>query len=189
MTDTGKGFWQTVPGMITAVAALITAIGGVLGILVQSGVIGGGDDDASLVTTPAAGDTPAPGKGDGGTSEGPPTDPTGESALVPWAEATATLVRNDGTRTTVKAATVTIACEAENLTFENGQRLSLERVRNVRFDAIYYENSSADGVVTLLDGRRLTDPIHTWNCPVSGTSDLGALDVDLEEIRRIEFHR
>ena len=28
-----------------------------------------------------------------------------------------------------------------------------------------HERGSADGVVTLLDGKKLTDPIHTWNLP------------------------
>ena len=39
MGDTGKSFWRTAPGVITAVATLITAIGGVLGILIQNGII------------------------------------------------------------------------------------------------------------------------------------------------------
>jgi hypothetical protein len=107
----------------------------------------------------------------------------------PWAQATATLVRQDGSSATVKAATVGLACTTETLAFKNGQRVKLELVRSIQFNAIYLENASADGVVTLLDGRELTDPIHTWNCPITGANELGKLEIKLNDIKRIDFHR
>lgn len=189
MAETEKGFWQTAPGMIAAVAALITALGGVLGILVQNDVIGRGSDGQTSGTTPVVAGTPGEGERDHASSGATTTPPTSESALVPWDQATATLVRNDGTSATVMAPTVGLACDTQNLAFENGQRIRLELVRSIQFEAIYLENSSADGVVTLLDGRQLTDPIHTWNCPVSGTNELGPVEIELEDIERIEFHR
>ena len=184
MATTGKSFWQTAPGVITAVAALITALGGVLGILVQNGMIGGTNErrTQAVAHTPVAGDSPR-------VPEASITQPTNSSTLIPWAKATATLVRMDGTSTIVKAPTVGLACDTENLAFKNGQRISLERVRSIQFDAIYLENSSADGLVTLLDGRELIDPIHTWNCPVSGTNELGPIQIQLKDIKRIDFHR
>ena len=184
MADTGKSFWQTAPGVITAVAALITAIGGVLGILVQNGIIRGATEQR---TQPVA-HTPI-GPGSHGSPEVRTTQSADASTLIPWVKATATLVRKDGTSATVKAPTVGLACATENLAFKNGQRVSLERVRSIRFDAIYLENSSADGVVTLLDGRELTDPIHTWNCPITGTNELGSIEIQLKDIKRIDFQR
>ena len=47
MSETGKSFWQTAPGVISAVATLITALGGVLAILVQNEVIGGASGGGS----------------------------------------------------------------------------------------------------------------------------------------------
>jgi hypothetical protein len=185
MAETEKSFWHTAAGVITAVAALITAIGGVLAILVQNGVIGGDRDGEKQVVVGAPGGARA-----GEALSGDTTAPsTPASALTPWAKATATLTRKDGTSATVKAPTVGLACDTGTLAFENGQRVSLELVRSIRFDAIYTENSSADGVVTLLDGREQTDPIHTWNCPVTGATELGPLEVKLADIKRIDFHR
>jgi hypothetical protein len=109
--------------------------------------------------------------------------------LIPWDTASAILVRRDGTTATVKAPTLGLACATDNLAFKNGQRVRLDLVRSIRFDAVYRENGSADGVVTLLDGRELTDPIHTWNCPVTGSNELGRLQIDLGDIRRIDFQR
>lgn len=44
--DNRQNFWQTIPGIITAIAGLTTAVGGVLGVLVNAGVIGGRHDGA-----------------------------------------------------------------------------------------------------------------------------------------------
>lgn len=188
VAETEKSFWQTVPGVITAVAALLTALGGLLGVLVQTGLIGGSDDEVPAGTTPVV--AGAPGGASSGTEAGG-TRPSGADAstLIPWVEASATLVRRDGTSAKVKAATVGLACDTGNLAFKNGQGVSLELVRSIDFSAVYTENASADGVVALLDGRQLTDPISTRNCPVSGTNDLGRVDIRLEDIDRIDFHR
>src|SRR5688500_14980679 len=104
MTETGKSFWQTTTGMITAIAALITAIGGVLGILVQNDIIGRASDarPAEAITARGGGNSHAPRDGTG--------PPTNTSTLIPWDRATATLVRKDGTSATVKAPTVGLAC-------------------------------------------------------------------------------
>lgn len=189
MAETAKGFWHTVPGMITAVAALITAIGGLLGILIQNDVIGWGRDDQQLSVPQDSAGTPGGGNADRPAPETTASPPTDAQDLIPWDRATADLVRQDGTSTTVKATTVGLACDRERLHFENGQEIGLEIVRSIQFDAIYTDSSSADGVVTLLDGRELTDPIHTWNCPVLAQNELGRVDIPLENIRRIEFHR
>ena len=184
MTESGKSFWQTTTGLITAVATLVTAVGGLLGILIQNGIIGGAQDGkpAAAVSTGAAGEHEA-------TPEVTPGPPPETPAVIPWNRATVTLLRKDGTSATVKAPTVGLACNPGVLKFENGQTVSLELVRSIQFDAIFLENSSADGAVTLLDGRELTDPIDTWNCPVSGTNELGPVQIKLEDIKRIDFHR
>jgi hypothetical protein len=180
MAETGKSFWHTAAGMITAVAALVTALGGVLAILVQNDVIAWGSGDESSVVASSPG---------GESNDQTVAGVTTKASQLPWDRATATLVRKDGGSTTVKAATVGLACAFETLIFENGQRLSLELVRSIQFDAIYLENSSADGVVTLLDGQKLTDPIHTWNCPVMAANQMGSLEIPLKDIKRIDFNR
>ncbi len=65
MSD-GKSFWSTVPGVITGVASVVTAIVGLLGISVQAGWIGGGGGDETVAsstdgaTTTAAGAATTP---------------------------------------------------------------------------------------------------------------------------------
>lgn len=189
MEETPKSFWHTVPGVITAVAALITAVGGLLGILIQNDVIGWGKDGQQLSTTQGSAGTPGGGNDDQAVPTAMTTPTPNGTGFIPWDQATADLVRQDGTRTTVKAPTVGLACDVEKLYFENGQEISLEIVRTIQFDTIYTDNSSAEGSVTLLSGQELADPIHTWNCPVSAQNELGQVQIELEDIHRIEFHR
>ena len=148
-----------------------------------------GRDSQQSATTQDPAATPGGGYGRPAGPEATTAPSTNTPDYIPWSQATADLVRQDGTRTTVKAATVGLACDTETLTFENGQKISLEIVRSIQFEAIYTDNSSADGKVQLLDGRELTDPIHTWNCPVMAQNELGPVEIKLENIHRIEFHR
>lgn len=52
--DDKRSFWKTAPGVITAVASLITAVAGLLGVLCQTGVICEQSPDGSDTTTTQA---------------------------------------------------------------------------------------------------------------------------------------
>jgi hypothetical protein len=47
-----KGFWQTLPGIITGITALITAIAGLLIALSQTGLLGGSKASVAVATVP-----------------------------------------------------------------------------------------------------------------------------------------
>jgi hypothetical protein len=49
-----QSFWSTAPGIVTAVAGLVSAIGVLIGGLAAAGVIGGDDGSASPSSAPAA---------------------------------------------------------------------------------------------------------------------------------------
>jgi hypothetical protein len=54
LTENGKpNFWTTVPGILTASASLLSAVGALIGTLAAVGVIGGDDGPASSPTTTA----------------------------------------------------------------------------------------------------------------------------------------
>jgi hypothetical protein len=48
--DGKQSFWRTAPGVVTAVAGLVSAVGVLIGSLAAAGVIGGGDGSASSPT-------------------------------------------------------------------------------------------------------------------------------------------
>lgn len=194
MAETGKGFWHSAPGVVTAVAALLTAVGGLLGILLQYDVLppGGRAGDAGpdgvapapVATSDDASDprvaTRAP---DPGTS-------AAASALVPWTDARASLVRMDGTTLDVRAMTVGLTCDRQRLAVSDGRTIGLEDVRSIRFDAVFTESpGTADATVELLDGTVLTESVLTRNCPVSASDERGPVSVPMPDIARIDFLR
>lgn len=52
MTDEKKSFWSGATGAIAAVTALITAVGGLLAVLIQLGVVGGNDNESQGAISP-----------------------------------------------------------------------------------------------------------------------------------------
>ena len=105
MADNHKpqSWWQTLPGILTGAAAAITAVTGLLAILVQQGVIGGKDKSAS----PSRVEAPSP-SGTQRSSNVPASDPTTHLKDSPkaWAETEAIITANDGTATTIRAETL-----------------------------------------------------------------------------------
>ena len=43
-----KSFWSTIPGILTGIAAVVTAIGGLLAILFQAGIIGSREEIVTI---------------------------------------------------------------------------------------------------------------------------------------------
>lgn len=69
-SKSGESFWSTMPGLLTALAALITALGGILAILLSAGVIGPRLEPTALapsaitqVATPLPTSQPSPAAG------------------------------------------------------------------------------------------------------------------------------
>lgn len=63
-----QSWWQTLPGILTATATLLTAIGGLLALLAQLGIIGGSDSREPQVS-------PGP------VAPAPQTDPDGPDTI------------------------------------------------------------------------------------------------------------
>jgi hypothetical protein len=61
MTDEKKSFWSGATGAIAAVTALITAVGGLLAVLIQLGVVGGNDNESRGAVGPQVTTSQQPG--------------------------------------------------------------------------------------------------------------------------------
>ena len=83
-----RSFWSTVPGVLTGVAALVTALGGILGFLVKQDVIGAAANEPqppASTTTTVRGDSPASRTGEGGANRTsrPPATPEASPSPLP----------------------------------------------------------------------------------------------------------
>jgi serine/threonine-protein kinase len=176
---TAKHWWQGLAGVVTAVAALLTAVGGMLAILFQYGVLGGADapEDAS-------------GSGASTSSAAGPDSPTSAPAGKPWSEVAAVFTAQDGTRTTVRAATVRYCISAgAGLVLSTGQDVAFEKMRSVevlRSDEQFAPEGKADVVITLVGGQQVRGGIGS-GCDLFGFNDAGRYSLYPQKLKRIDF--
>ncbi len=191
MADNHKpqSWWQTLPGILTGAAAAITAVTGLLAILVQQGVIGGKDKSAS----PSRVEAPSP-SGTQRISNVPASDPTTHSKDSPktWAETEAIITASDGTATTIRAETLSNCISVHHaLDLASGQSIAFEKMRRfdvLNADARFAANSRAAVVITLLDGRTIKDSVGA-DCDIFGYNDLGRFEITYQNLKRVEFRR
>lgn len=178
MAEGDKSWWTTAPGLLTALAAIITAVGGLVAALGQAGLFGG------KAETPA----PAPAKGvpqvvvEPAPPQGQPPAPR---PAEPAADPSAAI---KGVRVTTKAGDVvalrpTATILGATIPLKSGQEVPFERLERIDFTQPW------DGTLTLVlvGGGSLEGAAE--NLPLSGSNELGEYLKMLSEIRRIEFVR
>jgi hypothetical protein len=181
MTDhpPSQNWWQTLPGMLTAAAAILTAITGLLATLFQYGIIG--RNDANEVRD-----------GDVSTISSPSNLPSEPGHLAPWPKSSVVLTTRDGAVTTLRAETLSNCISVSHeLTLESGQEIPFEKLKSfevLRVDPIGAPNAKATLGITLLDGRTLQDSVGA-GCDIFGYNDLGRFNTTFQQLKQVEFKR
>jgi hypothetical protein len=144
-------WWATLPGIITATAALVTATGGLLAVLYQQGIMGSKVASAAgqaqakspadtatsataSLTPPAATSTPAPVAKAGNSS----------ADTKPWDTAIATFTMRDGSKISVPSKSFDHEGD-KHVVLSNGQAIARELIRTIDVE----ESSSDKNSVTL----------------------------------------
>ena len=192
MAERGKkpGFWTTLPGILTGVAALLTAITGLILGLYQYGALG---SKAGSAGRPAAADPPttatAPeaSKPGGGSAMSPPAAAPAQSKT---AEATVLLTARDGTATPVFADSLRQIREWDkSLHLLNGQNVAFDKIRTIEVASVYEQQAKVR--ITLIDGRVIEGFVGSGSSTLGfhGENDLGLFDIRMEQLQRIDFRR
>lgn len=181
-----EGFWKTAPGVVTAVAAIVTAIGGLIAVLVQTGIVKPGRQDASttaqtthaqVVTTTAAGDAT--------TAVGVATT-TGRA----WRDVRATITASDGTQVTARAEAVRFCTSVgAGINLDDRQDIAFDevaRIEVVRSDVALSPGGRAVLRVTLTSGQTREGTI-TSGCDFFAQTDEGRYSLYPDRLRGIEF--
>ncbi|MEJ3748798.1 hypothetical protein WEI85_36660 [Actinomycetes bacterium KLBMP 9797] len=175
-----KGFWHTVPGILTGIAGILTAIGAILAILSQVGVIG-----ASSGATAPPGQT---------TATSPAPDPTGAApaAAGGWENATAVMTANDGTAYRSRASTFRYCISVgAAIRVSNAQDVAFEKMtllEVLRSDVALSPGGRADVRITLTDGKVLTGTIDA-GCDFIMQAEAGRVSLYPDKVKKIEFQR
>jgi hypothetical protein len=178
-------WWQTLPGMLTAGAAIITAVGGLLAILLQHGIIAGdGKPNApSDVAGPQTTEATQP-------VRTPPAAP--QSSAESPVDAKAVFTARDGGTTEVRAETVRYcSVVGETIKFGETQDVPLEKIQRIdieRSDDPFVPNGKAVVVVIFTSGQVLRTTIPS-NCDLFGFNELGRFSLYPHKLQRLEFLR
>lgn len=203
----GSGsWWTTLPGVLTATAAIITAFSGLVAILVQNGVIGQKGKDAirdpvaavSNVIAPATAPVAVASKV---TTEPPQAAESPAPPAPPAAQGVATGVSdNPLPRTPFTGVMITTSdgnvvklrdnireyCQSNAvLKTAQGQLINMDLIR--RFDVVRWQSQAGTVKIVLNNGDSFTAAIEA--CSMRGNNDLGEADVEFDTIRSVEFVR
>ena len=195
-------WWQTLPGVLTALAGVITAVSGLVALLYQNGVLGHQGDAAAAtqasagasVSTPSVTPTVTP-------SHTPPKAlpeatpqpvPPAQPVQKPWSEATAVVVGRDGSQTRLRAESFSNCISVgHDLTLTSGQTVPFERMARFevqRADDHTSPSPKAHLQITLLDGTAVPGVVEA-NCDLFGYNDLGRFTTYFDQVRTVRFER
>jgi len=181
-----QSWWQTLPGILTATAAILTAVSGLLAILFQNGVIGGKHDAAP----PSATTVHSPASSSPGTASSASTQAPG--TLKPWSKSDVVITTNEGVSSTLRAESLSNCISVNHaLTTGSGQDIPFEKMRRfevLRADAVDAPNAKATVLITLLDGTKIEDVV-TAGCDIFGYNDVGRFTTYFQRLKRVDFQR
>jgi len=174
-----QSFWTTLPGILTGIAALLTAVTGLLVITYPHGFAGGKESTPSAVGSYAgAGVAPAAG---GGFS--PASAP---SATPQRQEATVLVTAKDGTATRLFLKNFKHNYYDEAIELKSGQSISFDKIKSIDFLTVH--DYQMDVKVTLTDGRALDGALATGYA-FKGETDIGPFTIQVVNLKQILFER
>lgn len=175
-------WWQTLPGVLTALAGVITAVSGLVALLYQNGVLGHKADAAATAATQAS----------AGASVSASAIAPAHSPPKPWSEATAVVIGRDGSQTRLRADSLSNCISAgHDLTLISGQSVPFERMASFevqRADDHTSPSPRAYLLITLLEGAAVSGAIEA-NCDLFGYNNLGRFTTYFDQVRQVRFER
>ena len=170
-----QNFWTTMPGILTGLAALLTAATGLW-------VAMGPHDKPTPDEHPAAVSAPmqasAPGAAQSAAAQ---QSPAANAAPMVAKDSVIVTSRNgEVTRLAVKSFRHGVAGKAIELT--SGQTVPFEKIRSIDFETV--SNSEVPVNVMLTDGRAIAGSLST-NAIFEGENDIGPFSIYVSNVKRI----
>jgi len=181
-------WWQTLPGILTAIAAVITAVSGLVALLFQNGVLGGKTD-------PRGGDQTNAQVAARLTAAPPNTAASAAHAVAkpaarPWPDAEAVLVSRDGTITRVRANSFSNCISVDHqISLDSGQSIPFEQLSSIEVihaDDHTAPNPKAKLTLTLPGGTQVSGTVDAA-CDLFGYNDLGRFSIYFDRLQSVRF--
>jgi serine/threonine-protein kinase len=184
-----QSWWHTLPGVLTAIAAVITAITGLAALLFQSGVLGRKAVPNSAVQ-PVTEAVKAPDSVNLDTSASPAHQ--AQAAGKSWSDTLAVVLSRDGATTRLRANSFS-NCISVNfeISLESGQSIPFERMSSfevLRADDHTSPNAKARLKIQLVDGSEVSGTVDA-KCDLVGYNDVGRFAIYWDRLQRVQFER
>ena len=205
-------WWATMPGILTATAAVITAASGFFAILAQNGVFGEKSKtlvsektaavrDAVTAATPSGSQDAVVAKASNtAVPSAPATSPSATSPTVTSRESVASGISsaplhavafNGAVVTLLDGSVVKLRDDAKEwmngtaLKTTAGQMIEMQRIR--RFELADWKDGKGNAHITLNNGEIIDTRIEAYE--MRGSNDLGDFRGSFDKIRSVEFVR
>jgi hypothetical protein len=171
-----QSFWTTLPGFLTGIAAVLTAVTGLLVVMYPHGFAGSPDGRPAAVSPQ---DATAAAKGAGQTStNASETHRQGKPAVL--------VVGKDGTESRLSLNSFRDSYSGEAIQLKNGQSIPFDKIGSVDF--LETHDYEQDVRVTLTDGQALEGAIMSGE-QMTGDTDIGPFSISVKSLKRILFER
>jgi len=178
------GFWTSLPGVLTGIAAVVTAIGGLVLGLYQYGVLG--SKRAAMTDSAVKSAMSEPSKASDRSSTNttePPSKPPNPH------EATVVITAQDGTVTTVFADSFKHRQYSRELALQNGQHIPFDNIKSLEVVRLYDDHAKVQ--ITLLNGNIVEGSLDAGLYPFGfeGQNDVGSFGIAVSKLKRFVFQR
>jgi hypothetical protein len=178
-----QSFWTTMPGVLTGLAALLTAATG-LWVAIAPHDKSGPDERSAALSTPMQ--SSAPGSASPASTQQSPT--VSSVATAPGATARDTVIVTsrvgDVTKLSAKSFVHNSTDKAIELT--SGQTIGFDKIKAIDFLTVHQEERSVDVKITLVDGRTVTGAMMK-DYAFRGENDLGSFRIFVQDVKQIVF--
>jgi hypothetical protein len=170
-SDGKQNFWTTMPGILTGIAALLTAATGLFVAVYHSA----GSSPSNEHPAPAAVSAPEP----------KPALPAANSTAAQTVKGAVTVTSRDGEITKLFLKSFQHNYTEKTIELTSGQTISFDRIKSIDFFSVDTDHLVAVKV-TLTDGRAVEGVLRGGYAFV-GESDIGPFRIQVENLKQILF--
>jgi hypothetical protein len=178
-----QSFWTTMPGILTGMAALLTAATG-LWVAIAPHDKPGSDGRSARVSAPMQ--ASAPGSAPPASTQQSPAASSVVAAPAATARNTVVVTSRAGDVTKLSAKTFVHNSTDKAIELTSGQTIGFEKIKVVDFFTLHLDQRSVDVKVMLVDGTTIDGALQK-DYAFTGENDLGSFRILVQDVKQIVF--